>query len=288
MAAARPKKPPASPPPDAPAHGGRAATTKTARVQRLLARPIDWPVPRQAVAMIAMEEDCRLEAYLCPAGVWTCGWGETDGVVKGMRWTQDYADERFRQSLFQWGQGLRAMLTAPATDDELSAMLSLAYNIGLGGFARSTVLRQHNAGNKMAAARAFRLWNKATIDGWLQELPALTARRLREEALYAGQLAEGPVPQAVQAESSLARSPIAQGGAATIAGGVAAILAAIGEQIEQAGVWLAPLTGAASAVTGFIERVSGIPPSGLAGVVLVGAGAAVVHWRRKQRAGGWA
>ena len=36
-----------------------------------------WPIVMAGVALIAQAETCRLKAYRCPAGVWTCGWGET-------------------------------------------------------------------------------------------------------------------------------------------------------------------------------------------------------------------
>ena len=47
------------------------------------------------------------------------------------------------------------------SSNEFGACLCLSYNIGLGAFAKSTVLREINAGNKGKAAEAFKMWNKA-------------------------------------------------------------------------------------------------------------------------------
>lgn len=267
-------------------------TPKDRRVNALLDRQIDWPVPRECVRLIATEEDCRLVAYRCSAGVWTCGWGETDGVVQGMVWTQDYADERLRQSLVEWGDGVRGMLTAPTNDHELSALVSLAYNIGLAGFRKSTVLRAHNAGDKAAAARAFALWNKARVNGKLEPVAGLTARRAREAALYLTPVtdAEGApaMPQAVAAESSMVKSPIAQGGTITAGVGAVSAVAAVAKEAEGAADALAPIASVVEQTADTVQRLLGIPPMVLVGVLLVVVGYGVVQWRRKQRAGGWA
>jgi lysozyme len=63
-------------------------------------------------------------------------------------------------------------------------MVALAYNIGLAGFRRSSVLHHHNAGNKAAAGNAFRLWNKAGG----KVLAGLTRRREAERLLYLNDL----------------------------------------------------------------------------------------------------
>jgi lysozyme len=61
-------------------------------------------------------------------------------------------------------------------------MVSLAYNIGMAAFGRSSVLHRHNAGAHDKAADAFLLWNKAGG----KVLPGLVRRRNAERALYLG------------------------------------------------------------------------------------------------------
>lgn len=261
-------------------------TPKERRVAALLRRPIEWPCSLLAVETIALEEDCRLVAYQDDAGVWTNGWGETDGVRPGDRWTQDYADERFRASLEEWTDGVRAALAgAYANEHQFAAMLCLAYNIGIPGFRTSTVLRRHKAGDTVGAARAFALWNKVTDPRTRakREHPVLVARRAREAALYLRPMqADGeatwcsPMPQAVQAESSLAASPIAQAGAVAAGTGVLS-----GAQLLDG---IAPMAARAREIVLSV----GIDPAVAVPLLLLAAGAAAIYWRYKQRQGGWA
>lgn len=126
--------------------------------------------------------------YRCPAGKLTIGWGHTGpDVYEGMRITPERAGELLEQDVAKFEAGVSKLLTFPASDNEFSAMVCLAFNIGLGakGFAGSTVLRKHNAGDYAGAATAFALWNKGTNDqGKLVELRGLTRRRAAEAALY--------------------------------------------------------------------------------------------------------
>jgi lysozyme len=259
--------------------------SKLQRVEALMARPIAWPVHRDAVRLIAWAEDCRLSPYHCAAGMLTIGWGETAGVKPGLRWTQEQADARFLAALTEFTASVQDQLTQPATDEQLGAMVSLAYNIGLGpkGFPSSSVLRLHNRGDHAGAARSFGLWNKYRKDGVLTVSTGLTARRATEAALYLRRDPEAPTVrpvQAVESESSLAASPIAQGGAVTAGAGIVSVL---GEFSEAA----TPVRAAIDQGRGILEAV-GVPPGWLLPAVLIAAGVAVVWWRWKQRRGGWA
>lgn len=268
--------------------------TKADRVRALLARPITWPCHVSAVEMIATEEDCRLKAYRCPAGVWTIGWAETEGVKAGMRWTQEVADERFREALQEWTAGVeKALGGAYANDHQMAAFLCLAYNIGLPAFQRSTVLRLHKRGDYAGAARAFALWNKRRDPktGQLVEDDALTARRAREAARYLtpvdDETVEQRLPQAVAAESSLARSPIAQAGAVTATVGAASAAGQLADVLQPAQDLLgqaAPLAAQASQIAGS----AGISTQIVVPLALLAAGVVVMYWRWKQRDGGWA
>jgi len=230
---------------------------------------LPWPISWDAVAEIARSEGCRLNAYRDIVGVVTIGWGETRGVKMGDVWTQQQADARLLESLNEFTVGVKAKLTRDASMNELGAMVSLAYNIGLGGFAKSTVLRQHNAGNFQAASRAFALWNKAGG----QVIAGLTARRAREAALYLtpDDGAEAmPMPQEVEPESRTVDSPIAQSGAASIIAGITAAAAAVIDPVKD------------------MADKLGIEPLFILAAVGVIAGIVVINQRRKQRREGWA
>jgi len=254
-------------------------------VEILPNRDLPWPIIWPGVAEIARSEGCRLRAYRDIAGVWTIGWGETEGVRPGDVMSQDAADRLLCSRLGELAQNVGAVLIYPATPHQLAAMVSLAYNVGLAGFARSSVLRAHNAGNPLAAARAFGLWNKARVNGVLKEVRGLTARRARESALYlthaashpplldtlpedaAGAAAEMP---AAESESRMTASPIAQSGAVSVATGAAAMASSMSADVREvaAGLGVDPLLVVAAA--------------GL----IVGA---VVLWNRyRQRREGWA
>lgn len=247
---------------------------------------LPWPICVEGVYEIARSEALRLRAYLDIAGVPTIGWGETAGVQLGDSCTKEQADRWLCDDLTRRARAVRKLCTEPPSDNELAALVSLAYNIGLAAFGRSTVLRQHNAGNRDAAARAFGLWNKARVNGALQEVRGLTLRRTREAALYLtpDDHAQEAMPQAVAAESRLTASPIAQSGAVTVGAGGLAGLGAVADQAQQAQGLLATFKGFAGQIAEFV----GLPPGALLAVVLVGAGLVVMAQRRKQRRDGWA
>ena len=245
---------------------------------------LSWPIPVDAVNLIAQAEGCRLKAYRCPAGKWTCGWGSTLGIKPDTEWTQEYADSRLCAELRMFAEQVEGLCTEHPMPNQLGALTSLAYNIGVEAFKKSSVLKAHNRADWQAAARAFSLWDKATIDGKLTTLKGLTARRAAEAALYLKPEPDAPhveMPQAVANESKVAASPIAQGGATTAGVGLVAALA-------EAKDALGPVGEGLTAAKHFMADVLGVLPSWVLPAVLVAVGVVVVRWRLKQRADGWA
>ena len=230
---------------------------------------LDWPIAYEAVCEIARSEGCKLKAYRCPAGVPTIGWGHTGGVKMGDTCTQEQADAWFSIDLSVYADGVQRELKRDASDNELGAMVSLAYNIGLHGFAKSTVLKRHNEGDRQSAARAFALWNKARINGVLQVVDGLTSRRAREAAMYLSDDSQ-PMPQEVEPESSLKKSPIAQASAAAV---LATVLGTLTESTETGQVVAAAL---------------GIQPAFGVLLVVLWSGGVSLYQRIKQRKEGWA
>lgn len=133
-------------------------------------------------ALVKRFEGLKLEAYKCPANVWTIGFGSTGPHVKrGMVITPGEAERLLDKDLSRFEVGVTAMIgSVPTSEDEFSAMTSLAFNIGLGAFATSTLLKRHKAGNKVGAAKAFLSWIYANK----RPLPGLIRRREAEKALY--------------------------------------------------------------------------------------------------------
>lgn len=242
---------------------------------------LPWPIPMPAVALIAEYESLRLSAYRCPAGVPTIGWGETDGVHMGDTCTKEQADRWLLEDLQDRTRQVRALCKVDPSPGELGAMVSLAYNIGIGGFKKSTVLRQHNTGNRQAASRAYGLWNKAKVNGVLTELDGLTARRASESAMHLATEA-APMPQEIAPESKVATGPIATtGGAVATTGGIIAALGPLGEHI-------AAVKSTLAAAKSLIVDTLGVPPDWVLPLLLIGAGVLIVRFRLKQRSEGWA
>ena len=245
---------------------------------------LDWPILRAGVELIATREGCRLIAYRCPAGIWTCGWGETDGVTPRTRWTQEFADARFCDSLGERAEAVRTMCTREPTEHQLAALTSLAYNIGNQALRTSSVLKAHNRGDDQAAARAFALWNKARVGGVLKPLAGLTSRRAAEAALYLTPDDEdlaAAMPQEVAPESTIAASPIATSGAVTAGAGVLALVSEAQQQVQPVGDLIRGLKA-------ICTDILGVPPSAGVALVLLATGGAVMWWRWQQRKQGWA
>lgn len=146
------------------------------------------------LALIKAFEACRLRAYLpTPRDVPTIGWGATrcaDGspVRIGMVWTQHQADARFTADVARFAGRVSALCCGSRLSwFEFDALVSLAYNIGLGAFEESTLLRLHRDGNHADASEQFARWNRQT--GTV--LAGLSRRRAAEAAHYRGHIFAG-------------------------------------------------------------------------------------------------
>lgn len=131
-------------------------------------------------------EGIKLEAYLCPANVPTIGWGNTryeDGtpVKMGERISRERADELFSNIAQTFSIGVRNLVTAELSENQFSALVCFAYNVGLANLKRSTLLKKVNANPvDPSIGDEFLRWNKAGS----RELAGLTRRRKAEADLY--------------------------------------------------------------------------------------------------------
>ncbi len=168
-------------------------------------------VPQEAVDLIKAFEGIpdgdpstvNIDAYLCPAGVWTIGWGHAivDGgaQLKGAGGkararalypggiTRDQAEALLRGDLVPRAAQLSRLLKVDIDDAGFGALISLLFNIGAANLAASTLLRKLNAGDRVGAADQFLAWDKARVNGVLQPLAGLTRRRRAERAMFLGQ-----------------------------------------------------------------------------------------------------
>lgn len=131
-------------------------------------------------------EACRLTAFLpTPNDVWTIGWGHTAGVKRGDVWTQAQADAVFAADLATFSERVMALLgSTPTTQDQFDALVSFAYNEGVGpkGLGGSMLLQLHNARDYAGAAAQFARWSKQAG----KTLNGLVRRRAAEAHMYQG------------------------------------------------------------------------------------------------------
>lgn len=137
-------------------------------------------------SLIRRFEGCRLRAYQCSAKKWTIGFGATrfeDGssVKQGDIITQERADRLFVILLDQFATQLRPLITSNVNDNQFGALLSFAYNAGIGAFRNSTLRRLVNANPDNPLIRQeFLKWVKANN----VVLKGLQRRRDAEANLY--------------------------------------------------------------------------------------------------------
>lgn len=226
-------------------------------------------ISHEAKDLIKRYEGLRLKAYKCAAGVWTIGYGHTSAagspvVTPSLSITKEQADEIFEKDITTFANGVASLIKVDLNPHQFGACVSLAYNIGLGAFSKSSVLRFINKKQYDNAADAFLLWNKAGG----KVLKGLTRRRSEESELFSTREdGEDRIPDAPKGKPMVRSST-------NIAASVTAV---------------AGLSAAAKEV---VDNTSSMFSSGTAVAVLLGiviiAGAAWIIKERWQLAKDWA
>ena len=132
------------------------------------------------VQLIKDFEGLRLDAYECPAGKWTIGYGSTAGVRKGMSVTLEEAEERLRRDLQFFEAGVAKAVNVKIKQNQFDALVSFAFNLGLGSLKSSTLLKLLNEEKDTSAADQFLRWK--FVNG--QESAGLLRRRRAERELF--------------------------------------------------------------------------------------------------------
>ena len=225
--------------------------------------------------LIISFEGVRLQAYKCPAGVWTIGGGSTQPTVHpGEEITKKEAMDRFDRDLVKFEKAVDRLVTVPLTQNQFDALVSFTFNVGEGALAKSTLLKKLNAGDYDAVPAELMKWTK----GGGKELPGLVRRRRAECAMWRSVDERGKPnidesrmePDAPKPKKTMAKSK--EGNAAILTGGAAAVSAAgeVSRQVKETG----------DSLTSVLDLVK--DPMFLMLVLIVVAAAAIWYWRRQR------
>jgi len=142
---------------------------------------------KNCIAMVKKYEGLFLKSYYCPASVVTIGWGSImyqDGRKIKMGDVITFAQA---EELLMWELNKKtiALHGLNLNQNQFDACLSFIYNLGIGAFNKSTLLKKIKVNPDDATIKdEFMKWNKARVNGQLVELKGLTNRRKFEVALY--------------------------------------------------------------------------------------------------------
>ena len=142
-------------------------------------------ISENGIEFIRQLEGEKLTAYPDIVGIWTIGVGHTgfvDGkpVARGMAITKEKSKELLTADLKRFESAVNDAVKVTLTQNQFDALVSLAFNIGEGAFARSTLVNKLNAGDKKGAAEQFLVWKNA--GGQVSQ--GLLNRRQKEKAMF--------------------------------------------------------------------------------------------------------
>ncbi len=154
-------------------------------------------VSKECIEMIKHHEGVRTRSYRCPALLWTVGVGhvidpnhirvpfeERKNLAIPSGWDRVLpmaeVDDILAKDLLTFERGILRLCPTNLTQSRFDALVSFAFNVGLGNLQRSTIRQKHNRGEFEGAAEAFMQWTKAGG----KVLPGLVKRRKDESTLY--------------------------------------------------------------------------------------------------------
>lgn len=134
----------------------------------------------KGIDLIKQFEGFRRNAYQDSAGVWTIGYGHTRTARQGMIISRTQGEELLKKDLVRFEKAVRDRVTVPLNQNQFDALISLAFNIGVGAFGGSTLLKRLNQGDYNGAANEFKRW----VHAGGRRLKGLVNRREKERQLF--------------------------------------------------------------------------------------------------------
>ena len=138
-------------------------------------------VSQDCIDLVKFFEGFESKAYLCPANVWTIGYGRTKNVKEGDELTEPQAERDLFEELDEFAEQVLNTVKIDLEQNELDALTSWTYNLGVGNLQSSTLLKELNSRKYIAAGKEILRWNKAGG----KVLAGLTRRRESEAKLWA-------------------------------------------------------------------------------------------------------
>ena len=139
-------------------------------------------ISQEGLSLIKKFEGCELEAYKCAAGVWTIGYGSTDGVNEGMEISQERAEMLLLEDVAVFEESVNKLVEVPLEQNQFDALVSWTFNLGSTNLKNSTLLKVLNDKDYEGVPAQIKRWNKAGG----KVLQGLIRRREAEALLFEG------------------------------------------------------------------------------------------------------
>ena len=228
------------------------------------------------VRLIQLFEGLRLTSYVCPAGVLTIGYGHTSAAGKPtveprMTITKEEATSILRADLGRFERGVESLVKVDLAQNQFDALVSFAYNCGLGALKKSTLLKRVNAKRFDDVPAEFMKWTRAGG----RQLAGLVRRRRAEVEMWRSLSGIEPDGSRVQPDQPVASKSIThskEANAAVVAGG-ASVVAAAKEVIPV-------IQNANSALTGAVEALG--RPAVFMAIIAALACVGIWYWRKRR------
>lgn len=229
-------------------------------------------ISNTGIAHLKQWEGVKLVAYRDVAGIWTIGYGSTGPhVTPGLKITAQQAEDLLRKDLVRFEQAVNRLVTVPLTQYQYDALVSLAFNIGVTAFEKSTLLKVLNKGQYDKVPDQIARWNMAGG----KRVQGLVNRRSAEIGLWN----KGQFVSSHGVRASVSTSPntvVAAVGGAAAAGG-AAVATVASEQPES-------ITSTIDAIAPVINTAASLATLGplvVLGVIALVGGAVLIYKLRR-------
>jgi len=139
-------------------------------------------ISEEGLSLIKKFEGCELEAYLCPAGVWTIGYGHTKDVKEGDKINKEEAEYLLQEEMIEYEGYVNDFVEVTLQQHQYDSLVSFCYNLGGGSLKKSTLLKVLNDSKYEEVPAQIRRWNKAGGE----VLEGLVRRREAEAVMFMG------------------------------------------------------------------------------------------------------